>query len=331
MLAVPVPAPIDEQYRRIERQPRVERHVVVDARKFLGESAGAAHGAGAHDDAARARHEQLATGASPREAARRKQGVARNPGRRDDVACRVLGAPVQLCQQLGEHRTSRRLPDVSLRITTCSASLWGSQTSSPSSRATSSPRACRNRGSWAGAGAQVRAAFVDEITDALGIEGGVVPRDVGAAIGGAVVAEEQLPMRVRLRPHAFDRLGEVRTDLEERHHDRDERRVAHGRRRARVAHGRRSARAASPIDASTACRLSSARGESATTVRSSSRLAPRRPRAFAVREARRSCRASRARSSARCRRASSAGTSYFRTKASCRRSASPHRRAARAG
>ncbi len=58
--AVPVPAPLHVQDGGHEREPRVEDDVGVDVAELVGEAAGAPHRVGAHDDAARARNEQLA-------------------------------------------------------------------------------------------------------------------------------------------------------------------------------------------------------------------------------------------------------------------------------
>ncbi len=65
--------------------------------------------------------------------------------------------------------------------------------------------------------------------------------DVGAAIGGPVIDQEQLPPFERLREYALDGLGQEGARVEERHYDRD-RRV-----RTPVRHPAPHARAAGPV------------------------------------------------------------------------------------
>ena len=60
-----------------------------------------------------------------------------------------------------------------------------------------------------------------QVGDATAFVSGVVGGDLRASVGGAIVDEQQLPVRIGLREHALDRLAEERLAVEERQYHGD--------------------------------------------------------------------------------------------------------------
>jgi len=219
----------------------VERLVLVEVAEPLVEATHLFGHGPAHEHAARAGRDSTVADERGQRPGRRMQDAGLNTEVRHEIASHVLRlvrpAVPPLCRGVDQPRLGVRVErrDLHLELVRQPDVIRVEERDQLTARGGDCEVARR-------AVPAVLTAWVREQPDTTGVRAGEPPRGVGAGVRRAVVDEQQLPVLVRLRDHALDRLGEVRLAVLEGDDDGDARRgrvagrgSAHGRRRGRGA------------------------------------------------------------------------------------------------